>query len=217
MISATRAVVLNHLRYGESSIIAQMYTERFGRQSVLVKGVYSRKSPYRAAFFQPLHIVETTLHHRDNRRIQRISDIQMLYPFRDILFHPAKNSIALFIAEILSKTLKEEESNHALFGFLLQTIQTLDLLETGIANFHLIFLLHYTRYLGFYPHLEEFPVSDASMLSQLLDLSFEHPDKLCFNHHQRNSFTEFLLSYYALHVDNFGKIRSFPVLQHVFS
>ena len=209
MISPTRAIVLNHLRYSDSSLIVNLYTESMGRQAVFVKGAFSKKSAMRVALFQPLHLVETDLHHRANRHIQRISNIQMYYPFQSIPFDPVKNCIALFIAEVLHKTLKEEEANRDLFDFLLHTIQTLDLNERGTANFHLVFLVHYSRHLGFYLKYDR-------LLSQLSEMSFEHLDSLCINHYQRNDLTEYLLGCYSMHVANFGKLKSFPVLRNIF-
>ena len=238
MILSTKAIVLNHIRHGDSSLIVRLYTECAGRQTVFVKGASSRKSQMPAGLFQPLNMIETDLHKRTNREMQRISNVRLFYPFRNIPFDPVKTCIALFITEILHKTLKEEESNPALFDFLLHAIQTLDLNNRGTANFHLMFLLHYTRYLGFYPNAEQpsdiwfdsqregfsfLPAATSPtreynrLLSRLLDMSFEHLDDLQIDQHQRNYITELLLKYYATHVDNFGNIKSFSVLKNVFS
>ena len=238
MITATRAIVLSHLRYGDSSLIVNLYAESMGRQVVFVQGAFSKKSSMRAALFQPLHIVETNLHYRANRQMQRVSNVQMYCPFQSIPFDPVKSCIALFIAEILYKTLKEEEANAGLFNFLLHSIQTLDLNERGTANFHLAFLVHYSRYLGFYPNTEQasdhiwfdsqkgsfVPTPAASspipeynhLLTHLFGMSFEHLDSLQINHHQRNYLTEYLLGYYSTHIANFGKLKSYPVLRNVF-
>ena len=238
MISNTRAIVLNHLRYGDSSLIVNLYTESMGRQTVFVKEAFSKKSPARAALFQPLHLLEICLHHRVNRQMQRVSNVQMYCPFQSIPFDPVKNCIALFIAEILHKTLKEEEANDGLFDFLLHTIQTLDLNDSGTANFHLAFLVHYSRYLGFHPNTEQASERtwfDARMgsfvtipavssplpeynhlLTQVFGMSFDRLDDLSINHHQRNYLTDYLLDYYSTHVANFGKPKSFTVLRNVF-
>ena len=170
--------------------------------------------------------------------MQRVSYMQLYYPFQTIAFDPVKSCIALFIAEILYKTLREEEANPGLFDFLLHAIQTLDLNDLGTANFHLVFLVHYSRYLGFYPNTDHAsaatwfdsrngsfvfiptassPTSEYNhLLKQLFGMSFDCLDSLQINHHQRNSLTEYLLEYYSVHVDNFGKPKSFPVLQNVF-
>jgi len=238
LITTTRAVVLNHFRYGDSSLIVNLYAESMGRQVVFVKGAFSKKSAMRAALFQPLHLLEIDLHHRVNRQMQRVSNIQMYCPFQSIPFDPVKNCITLFIAEILHKTLKEEEANPDLFNFLFHTIQALDLNEHGTANFHLVFLVHYSRYLGFYPNTRQ--ASDHSwfdsqkgsfvmipsaasplpeynrLLTELFGMSFDRLHNLQLNHYQRNYLTEYLLEYYSVHVAGFGKMKSFPVLRNVF-
>ena len=238
MISNTRAIVLNHLRYGDSSLIVNLYTESMGRQTVFVKGAFSKKSAVRASFFQPLYLVEADLHHHSNRQMQRISNLQIYYPFQSISFDPVKSCIALFVAEILYKTLREEEANPELFDFLLHTIQTLDLNECGTANFHLAFLVHFSRYLGIYPNTElaaadtwfdsrkgsfvliptaSSPTSEYNhLLKKLFQMSFDSLDSLQISHHQRNYLTNYLLGYYMMHVDNFGKTKSFHVLQNIF-
>lgn len=238
MIFNTRAIVLNHLRYGDSSLIVNLYTESLGRQTVFVRGAFSKKSQVRAALFQPLHLVETCLHYRVNRQMQRASNIQMYEPFQSIPFDPVKTCIAMFIAEILFKTLREEEANPVLFDFLLHTIQALDLNDNGTANFHIVFLVHYSRYLGFYPNTEQAsectwfdaqkgtfvslpsvssPLPEYNrMLTQLFGMSFDRLDSLLINHHQRNYLTEYLLYYYSMQMANFGKTKSFTILQNVF-
>jgi len=181
-----------------------------GRQAIFVKGAFSKKSEVRAALFQPLHLIEAILHHRINRQMQRVSNVRN-YPFQTIPFDPVKSCIALFIAEVLHKTLKEEDANPELFDFLFHAIQTLDLNDRGTANFHLIFLIHYSRYLGFYLKYKK-----DDILTQLSKMSFHRPDSLQISHHQRNYLTECLLRYYSIYVDNFGKLKSFTVLQNVF-
>jgi DNA repair protein RecO (recombination protein O) len=215
MISTTRSIVLNHLRYGDSSLIVNMYTESMGRQTVFIKGAFNKKSPVRAAMFQPLHLLEIDLHHRANRQMQRISNVQMSCQLQNIPFDPVKNCIALFIAEILCKTLKEEEANPSLFNFLFHAIHALDLNDCGTANFHLVFLVHYSRYLGF--HAASSPLAENDrLMKQLLEMSFDCLDSLPLSHLQRNDLTEYLLEYYAMHLDHLGKLKSFPVLQNVF-
>jgi DNA repair protein RecO (recombination protein O) len=216
LIISTPSIVLHQFRYGDSSLIVHLYTEKLGRQSIFVRGAAGKKSQMRAALFQPLYLIETEIHHRLNRNMQRISNARLMQPFHDILLHPVKNAIALFIAEILTKTLREEEANRELFDFLSKSIHAFNLMDKGTANFHLVFLVHLTRYLGFYPNLKEIS-ENAPVALQLSHLSFEQLEILKINHLQRNYLTEYLLSYYAMHVESFGKIKSFPVLQHVFS
>jgi len=211
MITSTRAIVLNQLRYGDNSLIVDLYTENMGRQTVFVKGAFGKKSRTRAALFQHLHLIEINLHHRENREMQRISDVQINYNFQNIPYNPVKMCISLFIAEILYKTLKEEEKNRELFDFLIHTIQTLDLNDNGTANFHLVFLVHFSRYLGFYLKYKK-----NDLLQKICEISFDNFDSLKCNHHQRNYLTNYLLECYSMYIDNFGKMKSFQILQNVF-
>jgi len=206
----SRAIVLNSLRYGDDSLIVALFVEKLGRQSVFIKKTKNKQSGMRLALFQPLQIVEADFIHREKRQLQQIKNTQIFYHFYNIPFNPVKCCIAIFIAEILYKTLKEENKNVDLFEFLLQTIQTLDLNNTGTANFHIAFLIHYSRYLGF-------SLKHENILPQNFEIHFQNIDKLKLNRIQRNNITEILLERYALHVDNFGKLKSFPVLQSVFS
>ena len=209
MPTRTRAIVLNHFRYGDNSLIVDLYTDNMGRQPVFVNNAFSKKSRIRPALFQPLHLLEADLHHRANRQMQRISNVHVFYPFQNIPYSPAKSCIAIFIAEILHKTLKEEEANRELFDFLLHAIQTLDLNSCGTANFHIVFLVHYSRYLGFYLKYE-------NLIPKISEMAFDNLEKILLNHHQRNRLTEYLLGYYSSHIESFGNVKSFPILQNVF-
>ena len=209
MIITTRAIVLNQLRYGDNSLIVDMYTEKMGRQTAFIKGAYGKKSRTRSAMFQPLHMIETDLHHRVNRQMQRISNAQIYYAFQNIQYNPVKGCIAIFIAEVLYKTLKEEEANQELFDFLVNAIQTLDLNECGTANFHIAFLVHYSRHLGFYLKYD-------NLTPKLAEISFDNLNTLQIDRNQRNNIIEYLLQRYSTHVENFGKLKSLSVLQTVF-
>ena len=164
----------------------------------------------KSAIFQPLQLLELELHHRTNRQLQRISNAQLQYTFQNIQYNPAKNCIAIFIAEVLYKTLKEEEANYELFSFLIHTIQALDLNNIGTANFHIAFLMQYSRYLGFY-------LKHENILSEVLEMSFDNLNNIALNKSQRNAITEYLLGRYSIYIENFGTMKSFSVLQNVFA
>ena len=210
MIYNTRAVVLNNLSYGDTNLIVDLYTEKIGRQSIFINGALSKKSSMRYAMFQSLQLLEVDLHHRENRQLQRISNIQLYYNFQNIQYNPTKSCLAIFIAEVLYKTLKEEASNNELFKFLLNAIQTLDLNNNGTANFHIAFLIHYSRYLGFSLKYE-------NTLAQLSEISFDNLNNFLLNKSQRNTITEYLLGRYSTYIENFGDIKSFSVLKNVFA
>ncbi|HEY4788998.1 MAG TPA: DNA repair protein RecO [Bacteroidales bacterium] len=240
MFYKTKAIVLNHLKYGDTSLVVTIYTEALGRKSFLVQGVYKKKSKFHATFFQPLTILDLEVDINPKRELQRIKEISFNTPFHSIPFDITKSAISLFLSEVLHKTLKEEEPNPPLFDYLYHTIQLLDINDTGVANFHLVFLINLTKYLGFYPvnNYSEIdcifdPVNGkffsaltsqslnsdkvlSSWMSRLLNLSFEELETLHMNHQIRNSLLKFIIEFYNLHLGGLTNVKSLPVLQSVF-
>jgi DNA repair protein RecO (recombination protein O) len=240
MLYKTKAIVLNHLKYGDSSLIASIYTETHGRKTFLIQGFYKRKSKFHSTFLQPLTLLDLEIDVNPRRELQRIKEISFAYPFRTIPFDTVKASVALFLAEILYKTLKEEESNTPLFDYIYHAIQVLDMKDTGVANFHLLFLINLTKHLGFYPidnYSEsnsifdsvngrfyqfmpaQFTESDrllSSWIHNLLNISFEQLETLQLNHFTRNGLLKLLIDFYHFHLGSLGEIKSLPVLKSVF-
>jgi len=151
MLQKTRGLVLNYLRYRETSIIVKIYTEEFGVQTYIENGVRSSKGKNKIALFQPLTLLDLVVYFKDSAGIQRISEIKVNHPYSTIPFDITKSTIALFITEVLSKTLKEEAGNPRLFQFLRESLIWLDQATEGYENFHLWFLLRLSFYLGFEP------------------------------------------------------------------
>jgi len=240
MLHKTKAIVLNHLKYGDSSLITSIYTETHGRKTFLIQGFYKRKSKFHSTFLQPLSLLDLEIDVNPRRELQRIKEISFAYPFRAIPFDTVKASVALFLAEILYKTLKEEESNTPLFDFIYHAIQILDMKDMGVANFHLIFLINLTKHLGFYPidnYSEtncifdtvngrfyqnipaQFSESDrllSAWIHNLLNTSFEQLETLQLNHFTRNGLLKLLIDFYHFHLGSLGEIKSLPVLKSVF-
>ena len=239
MLFKTKGIVLNHLKYGDTSLITTIYTEALGRKSFIVQGVYKRKAKFHSNFFQPFTLLELEIDVNPKRELQRIKEIN-LYPFHSLPFDVIKSAIALFLSEILYKTLKEEEPNPSLFDYLYHTIQLIDIKDTGIANFHLVFLLNLTKYLGFYPvnnyseveslfdplngkfsqSLTSSSVNSDRILSQwvnqLLNLSFDDLESLQLNHQTRNSLLKLIIEFYNLHLGGLTNVKSLLILQSVF-
>lgn len=148
MLTKTNGIVLHSIKHNDSSTIITVYTQQFGRVSYLVHGANKKKSVVRASYLQPLSLVEMDVSHIPGKDIQRIKDIRMLHLFTGIPFDAVKNSLAIFISELLFRTLRQTEPDESLFLFLENSILQLDYCEQGIANFHLVFLIKLTRYLG---------------------------------------------------------------------
>ncbi|MCD4664768.1 MAG: DNA repair protein RecO [Bacteroidales bacterium] len=151
MLHKTRGIVLNKVKYSETSLIVKIYTELFGLQSYLIRGIRNKKSKIKPSLLQHLALIELIVYHKEKKSIQHIKEIKSAYQFKSVPFDIRKSSIIIFLNEILYKVIKEEESNKSLFEFLFNTIQILDINEKGVSDFHLIFLVQLTKFLGFFP------------------------------------------------------------------
>ena len=240
MLHKTRGIVLHTVKYGESSLIAHVYTEKFGRQSLMIKGVRKSRRQSRSNLFQPLFLLDFEIYHKEKRDIHLINDVSRSVPLNNIPYDHTLSTQALFIAEVLYRVLKEEESNPMLFHFLVNSVEYLDSLEQPSPDFHIIFLIQLTRHLGFYPvnnYSEDNPYFDlikgsfkpflkddltqlgraaGLLFSQFLKLDYGTLGSSPFSHHQRNTVLRELLRFYRFHNDGMGEVRSVEVLTKLF-
>lgn len=150
MVYKTRGIVLRSIRYGETSVVTNIFTELFGMQSYLINGVRTGKSKVsKANLLQPANILDLVVYHRDNKNLQRLSDFRYAYLYRSLYADVIKNSIALFFAELLDKTLKEPESYPELFHFTSDALEWMDGHHEGFANLPLYFMLKVSELQGF--------------------------------------------------------------------
>ncbi len=239
MLHNTPGIVLHQVKYSESSVIAKIYTELFGLQSYMIRGIHSKKSKIKSALLQHLTLVDLVVYHKAKSNIHNIKEIKIAYPFQSIPYNIHKSSITIFLNEILYHVIKEEEANDDLFKFLFNAIQILDLKESQFASFHYLFLIQLSKYLGFYPktnyseedcnfNLEDgkftnqegpenlyVPPPYSSYISDLSTLSFENLENLKISSIHRNKLLEILLNYYRMHLPVPLKIKSHLVLQTV--
>lgn len=234
----TRGIALHSIRYSDSGNIVSVYTEEFGRRSYMVHGS-SRKSSKKMPLFQPLSLLMLEVDHKPNREIQRIREASLLTPLTEIHTIMPKTTIALFCAEILYRTIREEESNPALFSFLHHSIQVLDLLQKGTENFHLAFMMQLSKYLGFFPSGNFSPIHNgfnfhtgtfepvqpgqsfdplsSELISRFLTVSYTDLHLIELNGTQRSNLLEKMVQFYQFHVEGLGAIKSLKILQEVFA
>jgi DNA repair protein RecO (recombination protein O) len=227
MLHKTRGIIINFIPYRETSIIAKVYTEEFGIQTYIENGVRSARGRSRMALFQPATLLDLVVYMNPKKDIQRISEIKCFHPYETLPYNIHKSSIALFIVEILHKTLKEETENKPLFNFLRQTLIDLDSVQDDYENTHLQFLLNFAFYLGFAPQTAKeigsqfrensLPImlspESTDALNQLI-LGDDHSE-LQINRNLRNELLNVLLAFYRLHIENLSEIKSMTVLREV--
>ena len=151
MLHKTRGIVFKTTDYGDSSIIVQVFTEKFGLQSYIVNGAKKPKAKISRNIFQPLHLLDMVVYHKNTGNVQRIKEVKNSPVLQSIPYDVIKSSLAIFLNEVLYKAVKQQSAEEKLFEFTFNAIEWLDHQTEGLANFHLFFLVRLTRYLGFYP------------------------------------------------------------------
>jgi DNA repair protein RecO (recombination protein O) len=229
MLHKTGGIVINFIKYRETSIIVKIYTEKFGIQSYIVNSIRSQKSKSKMALYQPLTILDLVVYYKNNQGINRISEAKCAYPFNDIPFSPLKSGMAMFITEILSKVLKEETENLPLYHFIRNSILWLDYTQSNFNNFHLQFLLSLSQFLGFIPSSpdELFGQLQIELNPEIktlqIDVAFKnligskYDEEITFSTQTRRKVLDLLLQFYQLHIGSMGEIKSVQVLKEVLS
>jgi DNA repair protein RecO (recombination protein O) len=241
MLHKTRGIVFKTTSYSESSVVVQVFTEKFGLQSYLINGVKKPRAKIPVNILQPLHLLEMVVYYKPSGGIQRVSELRQVPLFQSIPYDVVKSCLVMFLNEVLYKAIREESEDQVLFEFLFQSIELLDRMEKGLGNFHLYFLLHLTRFLGFYPdrtleHVADFfdlvegtymrtTPAHVSVLqpphtaywTAILNSNYDSLEMLRIPAEERRLLLGKVLDYYRLHIEGFGNIRSTEVLEEVLS
>jgi len=236
MISQTPAIVISSLKYGDSSKILKCYTKAAGIKSFIAKGVYSKRNKTNP-LFSPLNQIELIYDDKNTQNLDYFRSAGQSVFYRTLHLFPEKTAITLFLAEILNSVLHEEESNSHLFEFISSSLKKFDEKEFAYADFHLWFLIHLTKYLGFYPNLKpqflyfdltngvsseiqpsEIFISgnELNYFEKLISFDFFAQKENQFNQIQRKSLLEIILKYYGLHISDFRQPKSLNVLSVIF-
>lgn len=238
MLIKTRAIVLSKLKYRDHDLIVKCYTEHRGVVSYIVRGVLKSTKNNKIAYFQPLSQLQIEENFRANQSLQSIKELKLDCVYNTMHTNVFKSSIAMFLAEVLSIVLKEEEENKSLYNYIETALQWLDY-EDDFSNFHLLFLLNLTKHLGFYPDSanqsqaffnlrnglfeakkqDYYSISDENLtiLKRFLGMKFDELNSIKLNSNQRQSFLNTIFIYYEMHLGNFRKPKSLQVFNQVFS
>ncbi len=233
----TKLLVLNTIKYGDSSLIAKCYTESDGLRSYMLKGILTRKKgKIKKAHFQPLMQLEVIASHTDKESLDFIREVKIAYAYKTLFSDMYKNTLVYFIAEFLTNALKEETVNKDLYDYLAINLQLLDNLK-DYGNFHLIFILNLTKYLGFYPdtaaidatyfNLENGCFEDAittnnsltgnelQLFKTLLGITFDDAVVVRFTLKEKQQLIMILIRYFSVHLTTFKKLKSIAILHEV--
>ena len=244
MLHNTAGIVLRNIKYGETSVVATIFTELFGVQSYLINGirVSSPKSAPRAGMLQPACILEMVVYHNELKNLQRVKEFKWKFLYQHIYFDVKKNAVALFMVELLTRCLKQPEAQPDLFHFCEDALENLDRSDESVtANFPLYFILHLAHFFGFRMNdnysprnlildltegnfVAERPTHQYYLESNLSETSSQilkvmQPSELAqikLNRETRKQLLQAYVHYYMLHLSGFGVLRSLPVLHEIF-
>lgn len=239
MIVTTKAIVLSAIKYGDNNLIVKCYTQSEGTKSYMLRGILSsKKGKLKAAHFQPLTQLKLTANHNNKGTLNSIKEVEIINHYKTIFTNITKQSIAFFLSEMLVFSIQEEEENLDLYEYIETALIWLDS-HQKTTNFHLLFLLNLTKYLGFYPETKNlrysyFDLSEGQFLQhppkfnfisgtdlnefkKILGINFDALDKVEFNAKSRQQVLTILIQYFELHLSGFRKPKSLDVLKTIFS
>lgn len=238
MTDKTAAIVLRSIKYGDSSLIVTCYTKCCGLKTYLLKGILkAKRAKFKAAHFQILTQLNLSANHNNKGALNSIRDLEVGFRYSELHTSITKQSIALFIGEVLFSAIKEEEQNTDLYNYLETALLWLDTHES-ISNFHLLFLLNLTKFLGCYPKTEnkdfsffdlmegkfvrkpsQFTIANDQLVQfkRLLGINFDEIHKVEFSAKNRQEILTILIQYFELHLSGFKKPKSLEILKTVFS
>lgn len=238
MLTKNNSIVLSKLKYKDYDLIVKCYTQQRGIVTYILRGILkSKKGQAKTVYFQALSQLQIEENFKPNQSLHAIKEVKLGYIYKSLHTNIYKSAIVLFLSEILSNVLREEERNEALYDYLETALQYLDN-EEQYANFHLLFLLKLTRYLGFQPEnlnknhayfnlqsgtfetfddgIYSISGKNLTLLKQLLGINFDALHTIKISAKQRQEFLNMLLHYFELHLDGFKKPKSLQVLNEVF-
>ena len=231
---------MHTVKYGDSSMIAYLFTDVGGRVSYMIQGVHSsRGKGNKAALFQPMFLVEFEGIEQPHAQLHRMKEVRSLEPLQTVPFDVCKSTISLFMAEVLYRLIREVEANEPLFDFICGAVVALDRMQDGVANFHLWFLVRLSAYLGFYPgneytegdcfdiksgefcaypplHGTGMKPGPARLLGRLMETEADDLGTLKLARGERVEFMESMLAFFGYHFDSIYAVQSVRILQEVF-
>ncbi|MEY4627764.1 MAG: repair protein RecO [Bacteroidota bacterium] len=243
MLHHTHGLVIRSVKYGETSLVVSMFTELFGLQQFMVNGVRTSKvnrsiSPM---LLQPGNFLDMVVYHNEKQSLQRIKECRPALQFQDLFVNLKKNTVMLFMIEILQKTIRQTEPHPELYHFIEDVMKALDAsTPSQMANIPLFFMSHLSHFFGFRlmdnysndhsildwqegqfvqqvpSHVYYLEEPQSGWLAQLLRVAQIHElDEIKLNRNLRNQLLDGCLNFYALHVQPFGPMKSLSVLRAI--
>ncbi len=245
MLIKTRGIVLRTIKYGETSLIADIYTEEKGLQSYIIGGVRTAKPRFPAALLQVGNILDMVVYYKKPSGLHRPRELKAHYIYRELPYHLPKGAINLFAMEVAHKSIHEPEAQPLLFQWMYEFLIFLDQTKESLSHLPHLFLIQLAAHLGFEmqnnfdanhslfdlqagcfvrePSAESLQAGhyllsekENKLLSNLLGANWHEQHFISSEPATRRRLLQHLLTFYRLHFGRFGEVRSVDVLHELF-
>ena len=241
MLTKTTPIVLHNITYGDSKMIVDMFTRAHGRMSLLVPMPKSAKSKIRKQLFQPLSLLSLEYDYRPKVQLQKLREASMRHPYSSLPFDIDKLTVGMFLAEFLYHSLYGEQANEPMFEYIADSLMWFDGAPSPVSNFHLVFMMRLTRFLGFYPNIDDYSQGcvfdlrsgdfstsvpahrdylapgESSLMSLMLRMNYPTMHLFRMSREQRNRLLDVIVSYYRLHIPSFPELKSLEVSRNLYN
>ena len=213
----TGLIVLHTTKFGENSLVVHTLSREYGRRSFLVRGVGKKAS---MSLFLPLNILEADIQENNKSDLFTARNIVARHPLLGIRNNIFKNSMTMFLSEVLYRVIKDGAVEEGLFEWCEKNILLLDSIRTDFSNFHIRFLLELSVALGFTPETKDqapFVGDHYQVTEQFMTLSFAQSMLIPLNGTVRNEIAEEILRYIEFHSESAVNVNSLKVLRELFA
>jgi len=241
MPQKTKGIVLSKIQYSDTGMIVQILTENFGKQSYLVYTTTSKKNGLRKNHFSVFMPLDLHVYHKQNGTLQKIKEASVDFHLNSISSSPSKTSILFFLSELISKIVKENETDVLLFNYIRNSLQVLELSTENCANFHVLFIFNLFKFLGLHPvnnYSESYNIFDiqqgrftigipnhqnyieielSEKIALLFDLKLNESHLIVLKSYERTKIIDYFLTYCNFHLEKPGKLKSLEILKEIFS
>jgi len=216
MTTNTGLIVLHTNKFGENSLVVHTLSRDYGRRSFLVKGAGKKQT---MSLFLPLNMLEADIIETNKSTLYTARNLVARHPLLGIRNNMFKNSMTMFMSEVLYRVVKDGSSEPGLFEWCERSILMLDAIQTDFSNFHIRFLLELTVALGFSPEakdLQPFVGDHYPIVEKFMTLSFAESMLIPLNGQVRNEIAEEILRYIEFHTESAVNVNSLKVLRELF-
>ena len=217
MTSDTELIVLHTTKFGENSLVVHTLSRDYGRRSFLVKGT-GKKSMM--SLFLPLNVLEADILETNKSTLFTARSLAAKHPLLGIRNNMFKNSMTMFMSEVLYRVVKDGAYEQGLFEWCEKDILLLDAIQTDFSNFHIRFLLELTVALGFSPEAQDlipFVGEHYPVVEKFMTLPFAESMLIPLNGAARNEIAEEILRYIEYHTESSVNVNSLKVLRELFA